>query len=539
MAVKLPEGFVLDQSTSQNNAPNLPQGFVLDQPSGNVENPVNIRIPGPAPLSQNIPVQFGRGAQDAVESIPHGTQVEGLIQKTSPLINLLKLIPLIKQMGQQYSQDVQNAPPAQGILPNISRFAGNATAYSGAAAPFIAGSEALPAIPAVSGIASKLPGLARLVETANSPLGRTALGIGGFEGTKKVVEGKPLEAPGAFAAGTGLTYAGGKALQGAGKLASKIPEIPGNIKNYFSNPARIARYGKALKLSEPVIAGVQKYGIEPLMKFSKTLGDTSKEAFDSISQRVQSAFDNKLTQAEQAYQAAMKNVPIGYKDKIDIGPVRNKLIQVVRKYGALAKSDPQGSRLSNLLQSLNEMTSADAKAPITPGVRKQINITGKSKIQLSKEVLINKAQFQKFRDVLNGLYKESSGDVDVHSLIDSLYKAGEKAGLQGLGKARGLFRSVKQAEQLFPKGLYSETKLSKMAGTLPEADLRKLKSLERYLGIPFVEDANKVALSKHAESISSEIAKRVEILKRAGIGLAIEEATTGFGRKTIKKLTGL
>jgi hypothetical protein len=184
------------------------------------------------------------------------------------------------------------------------------------------------------------------------------------------------------------------------------------------------------------------------------------------------------------------------------------------------------------------MTSA-TKGPLSAAERKQINITGMSQKKLMNEVLLNKVQFQKFRDVLNNLYKETSGDRDVYALIDTLYKSGEKSGLQGLTKARALFRSIKQAEELFPKSLYSEQKLGKLAGTLPEADLRKLKSLEKYLGIKFTEDAEKVALSKHAQAIADKLEAKKDFLQKAAIGILLEESTAGVGKKVVKRMTGL
>lgn len=192
------------------------------RPRGLPKDAVPVGQPGQGPrrqdpLARNIPVQFGRGVQDVVESIPYGPEVENFVGRFSPLLNLGRLIPPVRRAGEQFGRDVQSAPDASGMLPNIARISGNIGGYSAAAAPVIMAAEAAPAIPAVAGIASKLPGLAKLIGAANSPLGRTAAGIGGFEAGKKVLEGKPMEAPGEFAKGASATFVGGKAFQAAGK----------------------------------------------------------------------------------------------------------------------------------------------------------------------------------------------------------------------------------------------------------------------------------------------------------------------------------
>lgn len=212
--------------------------------------------------SRSIPVQFGRGVQDVVEDIPYGPEMEALISKFSPLLNLARMIPPVREAGRQFGQEVQNAPDARGILPNIARLGGNIGGYTAAAAPFIAAAEAAP-VAAVGGAATKLPGLARLISGVNSPLGRTALGIGGFEGSKKVLEGKPLEAPGEFAKGAALTFAGGKAFEAGGKVVQGalkgLEKTPGAIVNSLIKPLlKDFSYGKnpgKVVANEGIVAG--------------------------------------------------------------------------------------------------------------------------------------------------------------------------------------------------------------------------------------------------------------------------------------------
>ena len=183
------------------------------------------------PLARNIPVQFARGAQDVVEDIPYGPELEGIISRISPLMNLGRLIPPVRAAGKQFGQDVQNAPDASGLIPNVARLTGNVGGYTAASAPFVAAASAAPAIPAVAGVASKLPGLAKLIGAANSPMARTAAGIGGFEAAKTTLDGKPMEAPGEFAKGAGGAYLGGKAFSAAGK------GIQAGIKSVSKSPA--------------------------------------------------------------------------------------------------------------------------------------------------------------------------------------------------------------------------------------------------------------------------------------------------------------
>lgn len=498
--VKLPPGFVLDENP--NNPPEagtLPPGFVLDTPAPvNFERPVSVRFQAP-----------NQGALPGLQNTE-----ANIAARPSQFQGLADLL--------QNPEAIIKNPGMTGPIPQIILQALGAAAKTAEQPLANVGLQLqegnTPSLQDVSGgITGSRPGeFGDIYRNAGVPGPLSALG--GLLAATPLVPGLPA-AEGAVAA------KGGEAFGAATK----------GVKTFLSQEARVGRWGRKLKLPENVIKGVQKYGVEPLMKFTRSLGDTVKEAADSLSQRVQAGFDAKLGEAEAAFKEAMSNVPIGYKDKIDVGPVRNKLIQVLRRYGKLAASDQQGSKLQKLLDSLNEMTSASTKRDLTLGQRKQIYITGKSKAALSKEVLINKSQFSKFRDVLNNLYRESSGDRDVFSLVDSLYTSGEKAGLTGLSKARALFRQVKQAEAAFPKSLYSEAKLQKAASTLSEAELRKLSALEKYLKISFVEDAKKVSLSKHAQAIADAMKGREDLIKKAAIGLAVEESTAGLGKKLLRK----
>lgn len=102
-------------------------------------------------------------------------------------------------------REVQEGTPSpRGPLAIAARLAGNILPYSALSTPFIGGAGLIPKI---------------------TTLARTSVGIGAYEGTKKLIEGKPQEAPLAAAGGAALTYGGGKALSFVGKGLQKATGV--------------------------------------------------------------------------------------------------------------------------------------------------------------------------------------------------------------------------------------------------------------------------------------------------------------------------
>lgn len=353
-----------------------------------------------AKLSRNLPVQFGRGVQNSIESIPRGVDLERMVSRTSPMINLMRLVPQVRQAGQAYVQDVQNAPAAKGLLPSAARFSGDVAGYSAAAAPFIAAAESLPAVAVGGAVASRFPGLMKLAQTINSPLGRTALGIGGFEGSKKVIEGKPMEAPGEFAKGAAMTFAGGKVAEVGGRAIQaglrKTGQVPGAVVNslikpllkdfsYGKNPGRtIAAEGVVGNSFEELAANIAQKREEIGQQIGQVL-QSPKNASKKLD--LTGALKPITDAIAEAKKYPKTNAAL-------VSRLENTLDDVTARL-----SGPQGARLANINQVLGSFSPLDATA-----LKTELGAITKWTGNASDDQLVNKALKQAY-----GFIKEKIG----------------------------------------------------------------------------------------------------------------------------------
>lgn len=131
-------------------------------------------------------------AKKIIPQFTKGLQESDLGRAAQPLMNRLPNAGTINEIQ-------QNMPAPQGVMPAIARVAGNVLPYMALSQPFIAEAEAAPAI---SGL---------------SKLAKQAIGTGAYEGTKKIVSGKPQEAPLAAGEGAATSYLFGKGTEAVGK----------------------------------------------------------------------------------------------------------------------------------------------------------------------------------------------------------------------------------------------------------------------------------------------------------------------------------
>lgn len=133
-------------------------------------------------------------AKKAIPQFTKGLSESDLGRAAEPLMKRLPNADVI--------QEVQAGTPSpEGFAPTMARLLGNIAPYAAMSQPFVSGAGAVPLLKGASDLA------------------KVSAGIGAYEGTKKLVEGKPQEAPAAAASGAALTYGGGKAIEGVGALA--------------------------------------------------------------------------------------------------------------------------------------------------------------------------------------------------------------------------------------------------------------------------------------------------------------------------------
>lgn len=246
----------------------------------------------------------------------------------------------------------------------------------------------------------------------------------------------------------------------------------------------IEKFARDKNIPESAIRTIKTHGPQAIEQTKDSLGNYST---DEISQKINQGIAAKDKEVNDAYQAATAGAK---QNKLVIPLTRTKrtIAAILRNHGyldaanketAMAENDlVQNSPLKNLLgyyKGLNPKTDA--------GVN-----------------MVNTYQWNDLRNNLSKLRRQDKS-LQIKSVLDALHSDAERAGLKGIKEARVLAAKNFDAEEnILSSNLLKEGKLDKYH-TLPEAEKRKLKSVEQYINVPFTKDLEKISSGKYLDKI--------------------------------------
>ncbi len=341
---------------------------------------------------------------------------------------------------------------------------------------------------------------------------------------------------------TPINYVGGKLIEpvakgigsGVNAIGKGISNISKSAPNYVTDVVapkayqiyqdavskftpEIQKFADKLNIPKSAIDTIKKNGVQDVMNTRQQLGDST----DSIVQRLNSGIENFRNNADKVYQTAMDNAPEG--KSINIKPSINAAGNKLRNLGLITKNgnltelgNSEIARDSVYGKLLDFYKSADSISGIEgikakAGIKGIDSISGKggadltvnqgSKLIQSRfNTNVNKDQYQFFRDKLNSLYKGKPSDVDVSDVVNQFYKDGENSGIKGLQNARILQKKAFDIEDNY-SNLVKERSFDKFH-TLPQEQIRNMQSLERKVGVPFMDDLEKVSAGKYLDKLN-------------------------------------
>lgn len=309
-----------------------------------------------------------------------------------------------------------------------------------------------------------------------------------------------------------LNYVGGKLIEpvakgigaGVSAIGKGISNISKSAPNYVTDvvaPKAYQMYQDAvqkftpeirdfaankLKIPQSAIDTIRRNGVQNV----QSTVDANGGSTDPIFQKINDGIQNFRSKADDAYSAAMNAVPEDHLFKIN--GTYNTLENTLQKYklidlkgnptDRLVNADPVYQKLNNLYQ--------DMKSGLVP--------QGKTIATGS----VPKTDFQYYRDSLSRLLRDNPSDRDVMSVKNALYDDADKSGFNGLKNARNLQDQAFDIEKKFSSNpLIKEGKLDNFHN-LTEANKRDLSSLQSRIGVPFMDDLEKISAGKYLDKLN-------------------------------------
>lgn len=409
--------------------------------------------------------------------------------------------------------------------------------------PFEAKNPVINAVAKGAGIAGAITNPVTRAIAGAGGMVKSALGFGAagasYAPTENPFDVKQRALQGGFAAVTPFAMKG--AEKGSKIIGKGIDAVKKSSADYVTSniaPRAYQIYQDAVDSFTPQIQrfaenklGIPKSVVETIksqgMKGIDNVRTALKDSTDSIYQKLEGGIVNIRNQADRSYQMAMDSAPegkvINIKPSIESAGRKLKDLGLITKTGNLtelgqseiARDSVYGKLLdfyksADSISGVKGMKSAGAKITTykdifgNKTVYPEGDLTfnqGKKLMDSTSRTLVNKGQYQFFRDKLNALYKGKPSDVDVGDVVNQFYKDGEVSGIKGLQNARALQRKAFSIEDKFQNSpLIKERKLNNYHN-LTEQEKRSLNELQSLVGVNVNDELSAVSAGKYIDKL--------------------------------------